>query len=93
MRITLQSESYFDFIRLDSLWIESSPPLALQVIGEVARLDEPTPDRGMTEVPMGEIMDFSYDVCAEFDAASQRGFDAIKISTGTRPRFARLVER
>ena len=90
VRITLQSESYFDFIRLDSLWIETSPPLALQVIGEVARLDEPTPDRGLTEVPMGEMMDFSYDVRAEFDAASQRGFDAIKIRTGTRPRFARL---
>ena len=90
VRITLQSESYFDFIRLDSLWIETSPPLALQVIGEVARLDEPTPDRGLTEVPMGEMTDFSYDVRAEFDAASQRGFDAIKIRTGTRPRFARL---
>ena len=31
---------------------------------------------------MGEMMDFSYDVRAEFDA--------IKIRIGTRPRFARL---
>lgn len=90
IRVILESHSFFDFVRLDSLWVETSPPLALQVLGEVARLDQPTPDRGLTEVSLGEMTDFTYDVRAQFDASSQRGFDAIKIRTGSRPRFARL---
>ena len=44
VRLTFESSSFFDFVRLDSLWIETAPPLALQVIGEVARFDEPTPE-------------------------------------------------
>lgn len=90
IRVTLKSETFLDFMRLDSLWVETSPPLALRVLGEVARLDQPTPDRGVTEVSLGQMTDFSYDVRAQFDASSQRGFDAIKIRTGSRPQFKEL---
>ena len=90
VRLTLESRSFFDFVRLDSLWIEIAPPLASQVIGEVARFDEPTPDGGLTEVSLGEMTDFTYDVRAQFDVASQLGFDTIRIRTGSRPHFKRL---
>lgn len=90
LRITLESESFLDLVRLDSLWIETSPPLAQQVIGEVARLDQPEPERGVTEVPLGEMADFTYDIRAEFGAAGQSGFDALRIRTGSRAQFKRL---
>ena len=89
-RITLESASYFDFVRLDSLWVETSPPLALQVVGEIARSDEPDPERGLTEVSLGEMNDFTYDIHAQFNNVSQRGFDALRIRTGSRPSFKGL---
>ena len=70
-RITLESASYFDFVRLDSLRVETSPPLALQVVGEIARSDEPDPERGLTEVSLGEMTDFTYDIHAQFNTVSQ----------------------
>ena len=90
VRLTFESSSFFDFVRLDSLWIEVAAPLASQVIGEIARFDEPTPDSGLTEVYLGEMTDFTYDVRTQFDAANQPGFDTIRIRTGSRPRFKRL---
>ena len=89
-RITLESESYFDFVRLDSLWLETSAPLARQVVGEIARSDEPDPERGLTEVSLGEMTDFTYDIRAQFDNVGQGGFDALRIRTGSRPIFKQL---
>ncbi len=89
-RITLESESYFDFVRLDSLWLETSAPLARQVVGEIARSDEPDPERGLTEVSLGEMTDFTYDIRAQFDNVGQGGFDALRIRTGSRPSFKQL---
>ena len=90
VRLTFESSSFFDLVRLDSLWIETAPPLASQVIGEVARFDEPTPDGGLTEVYLGEMTDFTYDVRTLFDGANQPGFDTIRIRTGSRPQFKGL---
>jgi len=90
LRITLDSQSFFDFMRLDSLWIETSPPLARQVIGEVARMDSPDPSTGLTEVPLGEMTDFVYDILTSFDVSGQNGFDALRIRTGSRPAFKGL---
>lgn len=90
LRVTLESESFFDLVRLDSLWLEVSPPLAQQVVGEVARLDNPEPERGRTEVSLGETTDFTYDIRSEFDTDGQSGFDALRIRTGSRPQFKRL---
>jgi hypothetical protein len=90
VRLRLESEAFMDLVRLDSLWVETSPPLAGQVVGEVARLDEPRPERGFTEVRLGERVEFSYDIRAQFDGASQQGFDGVRIRTGSRPLFRRL---
>jgi hypothetical protein len=86
--ITLQSRTFSDFVRLDSLWIEQAPLLAQQVVGEVARLDEKQPARGFTQVPLGEMTDFVYDIGARFD--SETGFDAVRVHTGARTLFKSL---
>ena len=36
------------------------------------------------------MTDFTYDVRAQFDVASQLGFDTIRSRTGSRPHFKRL---
>ena len=91
VRLNLLSDTFFDFVRIDSLWIETSPPLAQQVVGELARFDDPAPARGLTEVRLGERTDFTYDLRAEFTGAGQQGFDAIKVRTSSRPQFKQLL--
>lgn len=90
LKITLHSEDFDAFMRLDSLWVETSPLLASSVRGEVARLDEPQPAHGFTEVELGQTTDFTYDIRADF-AADQRGFDAVRIRTGSAPEFKSLT--
>lgn len=90
LKLTLHSEDFNAFTRLDSLWIETSPLLASNVRGEVARLDEPQPAHGFTEVELGQKTDFTYDIRADFTAA-QRGFDAVRIRLGAVPEFKSLV--
>lgn len=82
VKVVLHSERFDEFVRLDSLWIETSPTLALRVVAEVAELGQPNPVRGVAEVPLGERTDFAYDIQAEF-AASEVGFDALRIRTGS----------
>ncbi|MCY3789576.1 MAG: hypothetical protein OXH63_12400, partial [Gemmatimonadetes bacterium] len=89
LKILLNSEEFDAFVRLDSLWIEISPTLATSVIGEVARLDDPQPLRGVAEVEMGATTEFVYDVKAEVSAADT-GFDALRIRTGGPPAFKHL---
>ncbi|MBI2506164.1 MAG: hypothetical protein HYW07_23355 [Candidatus Latescibacteria bacterium] len=90
LQITLQSRAFGDFVRLDSVWIEQSPPLADQVLGEVALLDEPRPALGFTQVELGRRAAFAYDLRAIFASAAQGGFDAVRLRAGSRPRFLRL---
>ena len=90
LRVTLESRAFDDFMRLDSLWVEMSPPLVRQVAGEVARLDEPRPANGLTRVELGEMIDFTYDINADFTSSAQGGFDAVRIQTGSRPHFSSL---
>ena len=90
LKLTLHSEDFDAFMRLDSLWVETSPLLASGVRGEVARLDEPQPKHGFTEVKLGQTTDFTYDIRADF-AADQRGFDAVRIRTGSVPEFKSLI--
>ena len=82
IKIVLHSERFDEFVRLDSLWIETSPILASRVVAEIAQLGQPNPARGVAEVPLGQRTDFTYDIKAEF-AASEVGFDALRISTGS----------
>ena len=90
LRITLESHSFDDFIRLDSLWIETAPLLAGDIIGEVALRADPQPVRGFTEVALGRETDFVYDLRADFSAADAPGFDGLRIRTGSNTRFVGL---
>ena len=89
VKITLDSADFDAFTRLDSLWIEQAPLLARQIVGEVARLDDPQPS-GFTEVTLGQATSFSYDIRADF-AASESGFDALRIRTGSRVHLQTLA--
>lgn len=82
IKVVLHSERFDEFVRLDSLWIETSPILASRVVAEVAEFGQPNPARGVAEVALGEMTDFTYDIKAEF-AAGEVGFDALRISTGS----------
>ena len=82
IKVVLHSERFDEFVRLDSLWIETSPILASRVVAEIAQLGQPNPARGVAEVPLGQRTDFTYDIKAEF-AAREVGFDALRISTGS----------
>ncbi|MCY4605051.1 MAG: hypothetical protein OXE49_12535, partial [Gemmatimonadetes bacterium] len=82
VKVVLHSERFDEFVRLDSLWIETSPILASRVVAEIAQLGQPNPARGVAEVPLGQRTDFTYDIKAEF-AAGEVGFDALRISTGS----------
>ena len=82
VKVVLHSERFDEFVRLDSLWIETSPILASRVVAEIAQLGQPNPARGVAEVPLGQRTDFTYDIKAEF-AAREVGFDALRISTGS----------
>jgi hypothetical protein len=81
-RITMESDSFDDFVRLDSLWIETAPLLAANVRGEVAPLDDPQPVGGITQVPLGQAIEFVYDLQADFETVNAPGFDLLRIRTG-----------
>ena len=82
VKLVLHSERFNEFVRLDSLWIETSPILASRVVAEIAQFGHPNPARGVAEVPLGKMTDFTYDIKADF-AAGEVGFDALRISTGS----------
>ena len=82
VRVAMESDSFDDFVRLDSLWIETAPLLAATVRGEVAALDDPQPVSGITQVPLGEAVEFVYDLQADFAAVDAPGFDLLRLRTG-----------
>ena len=82
VRVAMESDSFDDFVRLDSLWIETAPLLAATVRGEVAALDDPQPVSGITQVPLGEAIEFVYDLQADFAAVDAPGFDLLRLRTG-----------
>ena len=90
LQITLQSRAFGDWVELDSLWIETSPPLAAQIVGEVARAADMQPAPGFVQVELGARETFVYDVRASFASAAEGGFDRVRIHTGIAPKFARL---
>ena len=82
LKIVLHSERFDEFVRLDSLWIETSPILASRILGEIAELGQPNPSRGVAEVLLGEMTDFTYDLKADFTSGGP-GFNALRIKTGS----------
>ncbi|MDP6019325.1 MAG: hypothetical protein QGI32_24765 [Candidatus Latescibacteria bacterium] len=90
VRAFLTSSDVFAFGRLKSMAIEFSPLLANPVLGEVALMDEPQPEDGVVEVPLGEPVSLTYDVRADFTSDSQVGFDAIRLETPEAVEFQRF---
>ncbi|MBI2501822.1 MAG: hypothetical protein HYW07_01145 [Candidatus Latescibacteria bacterium] len=91
VHLTLESQDPEELVRLDSLWLEYTPLLARRITGELARLDDLVPDRGVVRNRLGELTDFVYDVQAHFDAPDQPGFDALRLDTPAPARFQRLL--
>jgi hypothetical protein len=89
LRVTLKSEEFDALLRLDSLWVETSPLLAQRIVAEVARADDPLPVRGFTQVELGQATEFVYEVRAFF-AGGENGFDALRIRTGAPGQFRAL---
>ena len=79
LRLTLATETLWDFTRLDSLAIEYSPLLAERVVGEVAATGDLQPIGHIAEVPAGQKIELVCDLRAEF-AAEQAGFDAVRLT-------------
>ena len=91
LKISLDSGDFDHFARLDSLWIETAPLLARQVFGEIARGDDLHPRRGFAEAPLGEEIEFTYAVRPVFANGDERGFDSMRIRTGSRPTWRGLT--
>ena len=90
-RITIETDSYIETARMDSLWFSySSPSLAGSVIGEVALLDDPDPVDGTPTVVVGEPVVFSYDLSARFTSSRQVGFDSLVVDVPSKARFKAL---
>jgi len=86
LQIQLETETLWDFARLDWLEIQTSPLLADRVLGEVATVDQLNPDGKVIQVPAGVSTEFILDLRAEFSQGSQPGFDAVRLdlpSAGT----------
>jgi hypothetical protein len=90
LNMVMESDEILAFGRLDSIAIEYSPLLAERVVGEVALLDEPRPNSGITRAVAGVDTTFSCDIRAAFGAASQGGFDAVRLQTPSAARFVGL---
>ena len=89
LRVTLKSEEFDALLRLDSLWVATSPLLAQRIVAEVARADDPLPVRGFTQVELGQATEFVYEVRAFF-TGGENGFDALRIRTGAPGQFRAL---
>ncbi len=89
-RITLRSDSFWHFGRIDSLSFEHSPVLADTVLGEISVLGDPNPPEGVAEVFAGHPTTFTYDVRAVFVRGSRGGFDALKVAMPSDVAFNKL---
>ena len=90
-RLTAQTQDFREMVRIDSLWFElSSPPLAEEMLGEVALLHESDPSEGTATVIAGEPATFTYDVRADFTSPLQAGFDSLQIDLPSHALFDSL---
>ena len=88
-RVVMESRSILDGIRIDDLGLEIASPLARGLVGEISLLGDPDPSSGFAVVPVGVFSPFVYDVRAAV-ADGDMGFDALRISTPTKPQFTEL---
>ena len=79
VQVELATEALWEYARLDSLVIETSPLLAERVLGEVAVVGDLQPAGNVAQVPAGTPVAFVYDLRAEFAGVDQSGFDAVRL--------------
>jgi hypothetical protein len=79
-----------DVARLDSLRLELLPLLVPDLVGEVGVVDDSLA-ASLTEVPIGEPVDLTYAIRAEFGDRSGAGFDAVRVQTPSQPEFLSLA--
>ena len=90
-RSVLESRTILDGVQVKSLGVEYAvPPLAQQLIGEISLLDNPRPRRNVAVVPASTPSTFAYDLITDIQA-SDVGFDAIRISTPSQPKFSEFL--
>ena len=89
--VTMESDEILDGIRIKSMSVEHSiPPLAQQAVGEISQLDDPQPFGAVPVVDAGALSTLAYDLSANVTPGDV-GFDAIRISTPSKPRFRELL--
>ena len=81
VRVRLETETLWDFARVDSVVVSTGPILAERVAGEVAVAGDLHPAGNVAQLPVGEPTELVYDIKAEFTAATQSGFDAVRFLT------------
>ena len=89
--VIMASDEILDGIRIKSMSVEHSiPPLAQQAVGEISQLDDPQPFGAVPVVDAGALSTLAYDLSANVTSGDV-GFDAIRISTPSKPRFRELL--
>ena len=87
VRVKLQTDKLWEFVRLDSLALEISPLLADRIVAEIADSDDLHPAGNLTKVRAGEMTEFVYDVRADFSGEDKAGFDAVRLLTHAQAEF------
>ena len=90
IRVGLETESLWEFARMESLVVVTSPVLAERIVGEVAVAGQLEPKGNVAQVSAGEQTEFIYEMRAEFSGAAQSGFDAVRVSTPSKALFLGL---
>lgn len=90
LQVELSTDGLWEFARLDSLAVQYSPLLAEQIVGEVALVGDLQPQGGLVRVEAGTTTEFVYDMRAEFGAAGQAGFDAVRVLAPSPAEFLSL---
>ena len=89
VQVDLTTDELWEFARLDSLVVEYFPLLVDGLVAEVALAEEPlSPEQ--IRVPLGESVNLTYLVRAEFTKSSRTGFDALHITTPSLPELQYL---
>ena len=89
-RITLKTNEVNELARVDSLSFQISPPLADEVVGEVAALADPAPLNEVAHVAGGERTTFTYDLRATA-SPGQTGFDGLDLTMPSEVAFGELL--
>ena len=89
IRVRLETESLWEFARMESLVVVTSPLLAERIVGEVAAVGQLQPVGNVAQVPVGEESELICEIRADF-SGEQSGFDAVRMATPSKARFLEL---